>query len=186
MAAIYALCSVTLRPFFRARTTQQTRVSGFAFSIVGDDGGLRTLFMRAVWGDPTASERRLQRLVVHRPERVRELHRDLARSWESERARYVSPGGDDYGDWFAGEFENVLSLYREASAQEQWITNDPQRLEQAVTPAGLRCLPLLHSTARDERSDVTVGVAGLLALGAVGLCAWRTRRIDARRTGDLG
>ena len=107
----------------------------------------------AVWGDGTGPTERFPRLVAHRPERVRALHRELV-TWETERARYVSPAGDDYGDWFAGdagddygdwfagEFENVLRLYREASEHDRWITNNPDLLEQALAPPGLPRLPV--------------------------------------------
>ena len=190
MAALYQLCAVTPRPLLRARTTRTVIVSGFAFSIVGDDGGLGTLFMRAVWGDETGPDRRLPRLVAHRPERVQAIHRALARTWKTERARYAAPYGDDYGDWFAGEFENVLGLYREASDHDQWITNDPERLERSLSPFGLPPLPVLGNLSPPSPdspdSPRPIGIAGLLALGAVGLCSWRSRRIAARRERELG
>lgn len=185
MAALYQLCSVTLRPLLRARTTRTIIVSGFTFSIVGDDGGLGTLFMRAVWGDETGPDRRFPRLVAHRPERVQAIHRALARTWTTERARYAAPDGDEYGDWFAGELENVLRLYREASEHDQWITNDPEHLERALSPFGLPPLPLLDNPSPPSHdspdSPSPIGIAGLLTLGAVGLCSWRGRRIAARR-----
>ena len=177
MAALYQLCSVTLRPPLRARTTRTILVSGFNFSIVRDDGGLGTLFRKAVWPDETGPDRQFPRLLAHRPERVQALHRALAHTWKTERARYASPEGDDYGDWFIGEFENVLDLYREASDHDQWITNDPERLQRALSPLGLPPLPLPLL----GNLPSPVGSAGLLALGAVGLCAWRSRRIAARR-----
>lgn len=192
MAALYRLCAVAMRPFVRARATTQTIVSGFNFSIVGDDGGLGTLFMRAVWGDETGdSERRFPRLLAHRPERVRTIHRDLARTWETDRARYVTPAGDDYGDWFAGEFENVLRFYGDASKHGRWVTNDPDELERALSPAGLPRLPLPDLTTPydgtpSEGVTRTIGVAGVIALGALGIWTWRRRRIAAKRARSVG
>lgn len=184
MAQLYRLCSVAIRPLFQARTKREICVSGFNFSIVGDDGGgLGTLFMHAVWGDLTGSPRRFPELVVHRPERVRELHRELARTWRSERERFVAPSGDDYTRWFAEQFEHMLVLYREASEHDLWVTNDPDRLECSVAPGGLR-LPVIGASSVDDQTSPGVGIAGLLALGALGLCAWRDRRTEACRAED--
>jgi hypothetical protein len=178
MGAIYRLCSVALSPLVRPEITRETHVCGFGFSVVRDSRGLRTLFTKAVWGDPEPSEPRFPRLVAHRPKRVQELHRELARAWRSERASYVAPRGDDYDEWFVGEFENVLELYREAHERRDWITNDPDLLGKTLGPTRL----LQIGQADQVGPQAFVGVVGLVALGALGRATWRDRPLATRRS----
>jgi hypothetical protein len=187
MAGLYQLCSVALPTLLRAAPAREIRVSGFAFSVVEERGGLRAAFADAVWGEAArcGGDTRLPRfarfphLVAHPPNRVHALHDELAHIWRIQRAHYTSPAGDDYGEWFAGELENVLDLFRHARDNEHWVTNNPEQLERATSLAGL---PRLRSTLTSATTTpLTVGLAGALALGAIAVATWRARRLAAKR-----
>jgi hypothetical protein len=189
MAGLYQLCSVALPTLLHAVPAREIRVSGFAFSVAEERGGMRAAFADAVWGEAArcGDDTRLPRfarfphLVAHPPDRVHALHDALARIWRVQRAHYASPAGDDYGDWFIGELENVLDLFRHARANDHWVTNNPAQLERATSLAGLPRLRATLATANATTTPVRLGLAGAIALGAIAVATWRARRLAAKR-----